>query len=282
MIFYRFFLACLLALCGFSCQYFEKNTWLAELDGDYLSLSEVQKAYEQAGKPIDSVQWVSTYVQNWVDRELLARVAAKNVNPDYVDLMTEAYKKDLQISLYYKDKLQEQLEKEIDEKEIYAFYQAHPKFFNLEAPLLKLFVLKVFNSDARAKQNTQDMLKAFVSNVEIDMLLETYELSGTPYYYNKNNLLSLAEIVLQSFPALRALQDKTMGKKSIVEIPSEGYVYYVYVVDFQDKGLAPFAVAKEKAQMLVIGQKKQELLQNLKNKLREDALKKQELRIHVQ
>ncbi|MEQ1732789.1 MAG: hypothetical protein ABL940_03900, partial [Bacteroidia bacterium] len=130
----------LLVLCcitlATSCSYFGKSNEriLATVGKNDLTLTEMQAILPNNTKGNDSVEFVKSYVQAWVQEQLIVQKAINNLSSNElnVDEQIEKYKNSLIVYAYQQALVKQKLDTVVTPQEIEAYYNAHEQDFELK------------------------------------------------------------------------------------------------------------------------------------------------------
>ena len=255
-----------------SCQFFDVQPLAVRLGEHQLSMPHVQQYCARFLDRADSVHLCNDYLQNWVDRRLIADYALQSIDTVKVNRLVEENKLDIILSLFYKDVLQKELEASILEEEIVAFYDNHPSQFVIEQPIVQVFLISRFKNDFETLKHIQTLFaKLPMSAEEVDAFLMAHQIDG-----NLHHLSTRFEFLYELknlFPFLeQAFVDKKIFKNLQFSYPQEDNVYHVFILDYKEKGLLPFYLAKNKIKLHILTQKKQDYLTQLITQLKNAAV----------
>ena len=262
-----------------ACTWFDHQAWRVKLGDFYLSEKKIDQYCSRFSGRLDSVSLCQAYVQNWIDKRLLADWAIKRVDSLGIEEILEENRLDLILGAFYKDVLQKELEASIVQADMESFYEKNQFLFPITQPIIQIFIIARFKNDTEAQQNIKLLFdKLPLSAEEITAFLMAHQLDGN-LHHTGYRFEFLQELKL-NYPFLDQMQDKKILKNLQFTHSEEDKVYHIYVLDYKDKGVLPFYLAQGRIKLSILAQKKENYLSELVVQLKDQAMDLGRLKYH--
>lgn len=115
---------------------------VARVDDAYLTADDVRAAVPGGLSPDDSVTYARAYISHWMERQLILRHAARDVDTQTIDRLVEDYRAEL-IMTEYRRRMSANADGTFADDSLRDFYQTHLADFRLERPLVKGLYVKI-------------------------------------------------------------------------------------------------------------------------------------------
>lgn len=147
--FLTFLTVCILSVVPLSCRqktevrFIPGKNALVQVGNDVLYEEDILKALPLGLSGNDSADFVSRYIDNWIQDVLFYENAKRNV-PDTreIDQLVENYRRSLFEHEYQRSLVQQKFQSEITNQQIDSFYTANPDLFILDHTVVKgLFLI---------------------------------------------------------------------------------------------------------------------------------------------
>ena len=192
-IFHRSRLSAPMSVCGLlllttiflSCHKEKKENQqedvLFSIDGNSLSLSDVESKIPVGIEPADSASLFDKIVDNWIETAVLAKLAESKL-PDLedIDSKVEAYRNRLIVAEYLR-MMEESQRQKVSSDSVRAYYDAHKKELLTESPLVKVIYMKVASSSPGIEEIKELIFRA--TDDDIDQLEKNWMETALQYDY---------------------------------------------------------------------------------------------------
>lgn len=265
-----------------SCNRFksEERKIIAKTESHVLYLDEVLARLPIALSETDSINYVKSYVDNWVNVTVLYEKACDNISDADSTLtqQVERFRKELYINAYEQLFLQQKLDTLIPQTDIDAYYNKHKSEYILETAVVKPILIVFPISQQNHIENVESMFFP-KKNKEIDYdQLKDYCFNNCQKFSFSNEwvpLNSLKEELPFDVRNEALLLDKSM------KFSDTANVYFVRIVDQLNAGnRMPVELAHDKIAKIILQTRKIELLQNMRNKIYQDAQYKKQFEVY--
>ena len=172
---------------------------IARVGDVYLDGSDITDLVPKGTSAPDSVAIVKKYIDNWVHETLVLQKAEKNLTDDQknVKKQLDDYRRSLITYAYEQALIAQNLDTNVSEAVVEAYYQEHPSDFELKDNIIEVTYVKVKRNAPKI-----DKLKQWYrSDNEKDIsALRNYCLEfAENYYIDNNNWLLLYHLLISFF-----------------------------------------------------------------------------------
>jgi len=183
--------------------------------------------------PADSARLFDAIVEEWLERNMLADVAASNIpDIDHIDRMVEQYRRQLLVSEYRRLMAGEYSVK-VTEDSVRARYEREPEIYTLTTPIIKGIYVKL---PADAPQLAE--VRGWVNKATPEAIdeLENYGLRGAMEYdYFADQWVAWDEIA-RRIPARLDSPSAVSSQGRTLEATVDGITYLVHISEAMAAG----------------------------------------------
>ena len=267
-------LATLLCLAG--CDFFQKNAKevvVAECYGKYLYESDLKGIVPENASIMDSIQRVNSFIDSWIERQVLLHQAETNLNMEQLDLkqQLEEYRNSLVMYAYETELINQKLDTVVSEDEIADYYEQNKEEFQLRNTMVRAAYV-ILKEDCKQKETFRKLM----SDPDTLLLQNLDVLSA--YYAEKSNLdvdhwMRLDE--LTNIVPMSILNPESFLKRNrFVTLDSDDYTYMVRFEEYlMEKSLSPLAMQRDNIRSVILTRRKQQLIERMKKATFETAKK---------
>ncbi len=251
---------------------------IAKAYDNSLYLQELENLVPSGSDSGDSLTIIDQYVTNWLKKHTVLHAAKKdsNIDLEIIHKKAEEYKHQLLLYEFQKHYINDQLDTVVDKYDINNFYQSHIEDFMLQHVVVKCAFAKIANSNP----NISQLSGAFYSSYNDEKIREFALIASNTaeyYIYSDTNWIYLNKVVSNS-PFSDKDEIVLVKNHKYTERIQDGYRYYLRLVDYKLPGdVVPMELVKNDIIKSIIGQRKQNLLTDLENKLFESAVNAKEI-----
>lgn len=270
--------SCLLLACSSEE---DKGEVLAEVYEEKLYETDL-KAYllEQGYSAADSALLAQSYVNSWVEEQILLHEAKENkkLDAEKIDEKVEQFRKDMYILELEQILVDEKLDTNISEAEIKKYYDTHPNEFQLNDYLVKVLYLKIpVDAPDIDKIGNKYKLTQADDIEEIEVYAKIY---ATNYYYDEENWIYFDDL-LKEIPLQDINKDRFIMKKSKIRFEENGYHFFLNVLDFKLKNtLSPLNFERNNIKERILNIRIKELREEIRNDIIKNAYESQSVTIY--
>jgi len=258
-----------------SCRVFDRifnGDIIARIGNDVLYAHQVMDLLPEGCSPEDSAHIVRRYIDSWATRLLVLRHAERNLSKDDRNIEREMaeLKSDLLSYRYEMKYVDAHLDTVITETECESYYKANPNSFIAGTYFVKGTFVKIPSSSPNLGRVKR--LLSSQRQEDVDELENICYNSADKYFRVDEKWISLSTIASYMDETLSWCEDNFSGDGRIV-LQKEGYVYLLYAVEKVSPGeLIPFGYCMNHIKEIILGKRKQELVDGLERNLLVDAL----------
>ena len=258
------------------------DTILAKTSTAVLTLQQVDKIMPENLKDDDSVQFVQSYVDKWIHKQLMLEKAIANIDADgyeSIENMVNDYRTALLVYKYQQLYIEQNLDTLILDSQISEHYDKYGNNFLLDSCAVKAVFVQIPQS---LPDGTQ--VRNLIRSNKPDDLVKLEEFCyknarnfdvGTDWRYLGNAVRQMPQGSISN-PMAIAKNGKC------IEAHDSLYSYFFMIKDFLDVNeQAPLIFAKEKIREILLNHRKNDLIRNLEIKIYVDAVNKQRFTNYV-
>lgn len=253
------------------------KTPLVGVGDQYLYKEEVEAMLVSDRMIKDSAEFVERYVEHWLEDVLLYRQARRNVSSSKeVARLIQNYKKSLLLNIYQERLVDQQLDKEITDDEISAFYDSNKKMFKMEEPMVKGLFLKVAK-----KAPKLDAVRRWCKSDKPEELekLEKYTLTNAQVYEYFYETWTPLSVLAAKMSIGEEELNRRLVKKEFIEFSDTASLYMINVADYLPIGdQKPIDLAEPEIKELLVNSRKADFLQQVKRDIYRNAIEDGEVK----
>ncbi len=251
---------------------------IAKVYDNFLYEVDVLKQIPFESSVEDSMSIRNSFVNAWVDRQLLVHQAELNLTEEEQDVTNklEKYRDDLLIYSYQNRLLLEKLDTNVSRAEIESYYEENKDRFGLADYIVKARYIKLDS----LSPNIKKVKKWLMSDKESDQEnLEDFCHMHSSNFSLEDKWLYLYEL-LNEVPIVSYNKEKLLKNKKLIELYDNGFLYLVRLVDYKLKdGVSPLSLEEENIKRVILNNRKLKFLENLKSDIYQKAKNKQEIEV---
>lgn len=251
-----------------------KDGAAARVNDVYLDKDDVLSLVPANADKEDSLAIVTRYIDKWATKNLLTEAAEFNLSKDKkaeIDKLVDQFKSDLLIKDYLEKLVQKNIDTLINDKDIRVFYDKYKGNFLVEDRLVKMSYASVLKENS----NYSTIKRYFSSSRKEDHAkLESMSLHMKSYALNDSIWVDVKQIY-EKLPFLNSgNKDNYLKNNSFFEVEEENSTYFVKVNTVLSRGsVIPFEYLKKSLKMMVLNDRKMELLKQYEEDILKDAKK---------
>ena len=220
----------------------------------------------------DSVVRAKVYIDKWVHNQLLIRQAENNLSPQQLDFSKrlEEYRNSLVINKYETELINQNLDTEVTEDQIYEYYNNNSSEFRMNRDIVQLASVSLPN-DSKMKWIFTKLFRDYDS-LMIDSLTSLADKHAVTYDFNIQEWRNF-EDVIDTYD-LKVKDNKSfLNDKRFFVVNDEDTYTLVKICDYRLVGdESPCEMETDRIKYIIINNRKKELLENLYNDLYSKAI----------
>ncbi|MDR2814215.1 MAG: hypothetical protein LBB79_06125 [Prevotellaceae bacterium] len=278
----------LLATLPLSCKYISRHTGasrqqkpLAVAGSKELHLENVKGIFPQNITEEDSLTLLRSYVDAWVKKELLLRLAEENLNSKQKDVsaLLEDYRTSLLV-YRYKQEYIERMDTTVSELECETFYSENKQYLTLQKPVVRALFIKL-----RKKSPYLERIGKIYTSTnpnDITTLEDLCLQAALKFDYYGNRWLALDELT-KDLPPRQGGYEERAAQKRAIEVEDDEYTYLVAIRDFKERNaIAPLEYEYGNIKAAILNQRKRNMIDNLEQRMLQEAKEKNIVKIYVE
>ena len=280
--------ALILTLCG--CEFLgmeseskteDTSNLVARVGNTYLYKTDIANLIDNNASSQDSAEIVDKFVDNWIRKELFIREATSNNRIDQSEIQrkVEAYRYTLISYEYQRLKVEEQLNKEVSEEEIFQYYEDNIENFQLRQNILRGRYLKI----SQMAPKKVDLRRWIKSDRPADLeQLKSYSFQfASDYYIQESTWINFDELTKNSPFSTVENKVQFLRRNRYVEESDSLYLYLFRIHEFKlSEQVSPLEYVKDDITNIIINKRKVEIAKSLENKVYERAKRNDDYEIY--
>ncbi len=245
-----------------------------------LTTESLQEVISPGLSPKDSAQRAEGFIRDWVTKQLLLEKAAEHpdIDGDQIEKRVDELRTQLLLHAYRQKFIEAQLDTQITEQSIEAYYKAHPEDFALKQHVLRGRYLKLPLETPRLDRVRSSMK----GDKEADLReLRSYAFRFAEAYHLEDSLWVSFESLTRGTPLARPAGQaaQLLKSSSFVEGKDAQYVYLLRIEEYKITDQpSPLEFVRDRIENLLINKRKQELIQQMEKDLYQSALEREDVR----
>lgn len=269
-----FWVGLILVLFFSSCQETktDKGEIIVSVYGKNLYKTDLGDIFYEGISYNDSVLRSKVYIDRWVRNQLLVRQAEINLDPTQLDFSKriEEYRTSLIINKYETELINQNLDEEVTENQIYEYYNNNNDEFRLNRDIARVVSVTVAK-DSKKKWTFHNMLRDHDS-IMVDSIISMAEKYAVAYDMNIEEWRNLNDVVEQY--NLKVKDNKSfLGKNKFMVLYDDLHTTYIRFCECRFiADLTPCELEIERIKYIILNNRKKELLEKLYDDLYSKAL----------
>ncbi|MEQ9402650.1 MAG: peptidyl-prolyl cis-trans isomerase [Cyclobacteriaceae bacterium] len=266
----------ILFLFLFSCEYLQPRETkevrvIAEAGGEKLLEETIAGLIPTNTSPADSATFVEKFVNDWIKKQLMISKAKETIDFNEAQIQQKVleYQYALMVHDFEKRYIDQNINTEVTEEEITAYYQEKSENFILRQNLAKCLYFKIPISAPNLPRFRRNLKRYPADSMEILDYSNQFAIRG---FLDNSLWVRFDEVILET--PLKDINDKTQFLKtnSSVETSDEDYVYFLIIFEYKLIGeIAPIEFVNENISDIILNKRKIELKKELEKKIYEEA-----------
>ncbi len=241
------------------------NAYLYENDLNQLSPTGITKK--------DSITFAKKTIENWTTETLFYNEALEKLNKEEMDVdkAVEDYKKQLINYIYQTKLIEANLDTNVSKAEIEDYYNNNKENFILVDNIVKVNYFKI-PLKAAGLEKIKRLLNA-TTEKDKQQLNSLCSQFAENYFTNDSTWL-YTEDLKKEIPMLRQREDINLTKGRAIELNDDFYYYYLKIKDEKLRNtLSPVNFEIQNIKVIIVNNRKTQLIQQYKKQLLETAMK---------
>jgi hypothetical protein len=250
---------------------------LARVFNRELRISNLEGMFPEGANAEDSLLIIQAFTQRWAREELLLFEAEKNVPKDLnIDKLVRDYRSSLIRNNYEELLVDQLLDSIVSKSELQAFYEDNKEQYELETPIMRCFFIKV-----KVPVRKQDSLLHYWGKPRDGNLqrLERYCKKYAAVHRLSDSTWYRIDEIAQAMPKGTISADNISSKREFRQTDGK-FIYYFRLLELRNrKEIAPLGYIEGQARKFILHTRKIKLLEQKREELYEQAMKKGNLKL---
>ena len=252
----------------------------AKINTSELTKEELYSRLPKSLSGEDSVVFKTNLINHWATDEVFYQQAIKYLSEDEIsiDKEVEAYKHELIAYKFQQKLIAEKLDTLITDAQIEEYYNANAESFMLKSNIVKVLYIKT----PITIPNIEKFKKLCYSSNPKDLaqLNDLCIQYANNFYMNDNTWLLFDDLKKEMYQ-LNEVPEYSIQTGKTFEFTDERNFYFLKIVDVKSKNTqSPLNFEKTNIRNMIINQRKQQLISNIKKDFFDKALTNKELIIN--
>ena len=241
---------------------------VARVNDKYLYIEDFKTLIPEGTNAIDSQQIVARFVESWIKKHLLMAAAERNGQIDMaaIDSRIQDYKYDLMGYELRKQEVERNLDYEVSEEEIKNYYENNKKNYELKTNIVRAVFIKVPKQAPHLEKLERSMKET--SQKATQYILSFCNSYATSCYLDDTVWYEFDQMVINT--PFQSIDNKIQFlKRNGFTKDNDGEFYYFLKIKeyrFREE-IAPLDFAKDQIKKIIIGKRKQKIIQAFESKI---------------
>ncbi len=244
---------------------------IAKAGGQELFEDNIIGLIPSNSSPNDSAVFVEKFVDDWIKKQLMISRAQDVIDFNEAEIQQKVleYQYALMVHDFEKRYIDQNIETDVTEEEILAYYDEKSENFILRENLTKCLYFKIPSSAPNLQRFRRSLRNYPRDSAEVWDYSNQFSVRA----FLDNSLWVRFDEVIQETP-LKEINDKTrfLESTSSVENSDEDYTYFLKIFEYKLVGeIAPIEFVRESISDIIINKRKIELKKELEKNIYEEA-----------
>lgn len=258
----------------------DKGKALAKVNTSTLYLSDLKHATPIGVSKSDSVAFVANVINKWASNEVFYQQAVTYLSEEELNVEKEIedYKKELITYKFQIKLINEKLDTLVSDSQIEEYYNANVQNFLLRNNIVKVLYIKT----PIATPNLEKLKKlCFSTNPKDVEQLKSMCIQYANNYFMNDNTWLMFDDLKKEMSQLKEVPDYSIQNGKIFEFTDATSYYFLKILDVKSKNtLSPLNFEKNNIKNILINQRKQKLISNIRKDFFDKAKTNKELEIY--
>ncbi len=246
----------------------------------YLYTSDMHGMFNGISDPADSARIARSFIDQWIKRQLLLRLAEYNVLEEQKNFesMIEDYRSSLLIYEYEKQLLSEKLDTVVNNSQLEDYYNNNMNAFILDSPIVKALYVRVEKSNSVVPEIRR--LIRSKKDQDFEKLLDVGQRESDRFDFFNDDWVSFSKI-MEKIPGQIDDEDEFLKRNQTWESEDQDYIHFLLIRDHLGSGeQAPIEFINDKIRGLVLSKRKLDYVKQVEQDVLQDALSQKQIEIY--
>lgn len=254
---------------------------VARVYDNYLYEDELKEVIPKGLSKDDSTAYAQNYIYNWAKEQLVIAKAEFNLSEedekDFEELI-QNYRKDLLKFRYQQRYVDQNLDTNITDEEIIAYYEENKKNFELKDNILRMRYM-VLGSDAPDLKNVRKWFRGM--NEEDVLQLHEYAFKFARTYSFDDTAWVSYDDLSKVIPLQTYNQQEFLTRNKFAEVEDSTGIYFLRIDEYRIKDDAsPLPYVYNTIKSILINRRKLQMISDVEKALVDDAYENKDFEIY--
>lgn len=254
---------------------------LASVDENVLKRSDVDFITKDSPSEEDSANLAERYTQSWIRKQLMIKEAGKNMAFDEGELNRKLldYKYALMVYEFEKAYVNENLDREVSDEEVNAYYEENKVNFTLKKIIVRTNFLKI-EKDIPQKAQISRLLSSKRESDKSELRDQALRFAAN-YYLEDSVWIEFDDIVLNTPLVENTNHVELLRRNDLIQVDDDRFSYYFKILEYklQDQ-VPPLEFMKEEISKILLNKRRVALAESLHKEVYQRALEKNDFKIY--
>jgi len=245
---------------------------LVKVFDSYLYLSDIQEIIPDKASPTDSANIVQTYINGWVQNQILLHYADTYLNDqiDDIDKKAADFKESLIIHNFKDELVNANSDSIVSNNLISNSYNAHSQEFKLRSAIVTGFLVII----PKISADIVDIKRLLENSDENDIdniISYCNSINGVFEDFTENWVVFSNKMM--KIPYVISDENYTLRTNKYIEASDDNYLYFIYFSNYMNKGdIAPLEYVKDDISKILIQTQTNKIVNEFKQQKYDEAL----------
>ena len=249
-----------------------ENPPVARVYNNYLYPEDLDGLTSEVINSSDSTDIVERYIQSWIKKQLLINQASSRIDFDEAEISRKIldYRYALMVHEFKQYYINQQLETEVSEEEIQAYYQENQDNFELKQNIIRGVFIKL----PRQAPKINTVGKLIRSQKPQDKQdLASYCFQFATYYTLEDTVwLNFGELIQSTPLASIPNQEQYLKNNKYVETSDQNFEYFLYINEYKIADqISPLEFVRDNIVEIIVNKRKIALANQLETDIYSEA-----------
>ncbi len=267
--------------CHFSSQQRPKgDLLLATVYNKNLYLSDMEGMIPEGMSSEDSSLIINAFMRNWIREAALLHEAERNIPQGLnIDQLVEDYKASLIKHNYENIVVDQLLDSTVTQPQLQEFYEKNKEQYQLETPIIRCRFIKTPRNAPQLNQLQEWWNRG---SAEDNAEISAWCAKNATVHHLQDSVWYKVEDIAAYMPVGLLTVDNVKSHRDFTQREGD-FMYFFKVLELvSKKEIAPLSYIKDQARKVILHKRKTQLLDELKTKLQEEAMRKKQVQIYYQ
>ncbi len=256
-----------------------KSKPVARVYDKFLYEDDISSILPEGNSSSDSINFAKTYIDQWINRQLLVHHAEFNLDLENFDLsqLINDYRASLLIHEYRKQLVLEKVDTLVEPDQIEEYYTRNLSNFKLASPVVKALYIRMQKDNSKVEE-IRELLRS-TKESSFEMLVDLCYQYADRFDFFEDEWVSF-NLIVQKIPESPENHEEFLRSGSLMEIMGDDFIHFLQIHDYKlSNETAPLEYVKDRIRDLVLSEKKMQFLSELEESIYQTAIQKNDFEI---